>query len=90
MDALISASKINHYYGSFHAVQDLSLELKRGEILGLLGPNGAGKTTSMDIICGNITPTGGSIQLNGIDLLKNPRQAKSSLGYLPEQPPLYR
>ncbi len=90
MDTLITANKINHYYGSFHAVQDLSLELERGEILGLLGPNGAGKSTSMQIICGNITPTSGSINLSGINLQRDPQRAKTSLGYLPEQPPLYR
>lgn len=90
MDNLITATQINHHYGSFHAVQDLSLELKRGEILGLLGPNGAGKSTSMEIITGNITPSSGSIKLNGIDLQKNPQRAKTGLGYLPEQPPLYR
>jgi ABC-2 type transport system ATP-binding protein len=90
MDTLITASNINHYYGSFHAVQNLSLELKRGEILGLLGPNGAGKTTSMEIITGNISPSNGSIELTGTDLHKNPQKAKRELGYLPEQPPLYR
>ncbi len=90
MDALITATNLNHYYGSFHAVQDLSLELQRGEILGLLGPNGAGKSTSMRIISGNTAPTSGSVQLNGIDLHRQPLQAKASLGYLPEQPPLYR
>ncbi len=89
MDSLITADKINHHYGSFHAIQDLSLELGRGEILGLLGPNGAGKTTSMEIISGNIIPISGSVKLNGIDLHKKPQQAKSALGYLPEQPPLY-
>jgi ABC-2 type transport system ATP-binding protein len=90
MDSLVSANKINHYYGSFHAVQDLSLKLGRGEILGLLGPNGAGKSTSMEIISGNVSPSSGSVQLNGEDLQRNPQQAKASLGYLPEQPPLYR
>ncbi len=90
MDALITANQINHYYGSYHAVQGLSLELTRGEVLGLLGPNGAGKTTSMNILSGNITPSTGSIRLNGVDLLESPRQAKAGLGYLPEQPPLYR
>ncbi len=89
MDTLITASNINHYYGSFQAVQDLSLELMRGEILGLLGPNGAGKTTSMKIISGNITPYRGSVQLNGVDLHRDPQRAKINLGYLPEQPPLY-
>lgn len=90
MDTLITASNINHYYGSFHAVQNLSLELKRGEIVGLLGPNGAGKSTSMEIITGNITPSSGSVELLGIDLLQEPQKAKAALGYLPEQPPLYR
>jgi ABC-2 type transport system ATP-binding protein len=90
MDTLITASNINHYYGSFHAVQNLSLELKRGEIVGLLGPNGAGKSTSMEIITGNITPSSGSVELLGIDLQQEPQKAKAALGYLPEQPPLYR
>jgi gliding motility-associated transport system ATP-binding protein len=90
MEALITVTNLNHYYGSFHAVQDLSLELQRGEILGLLGPNGAGKSTSMRIISGNIAPSSGSVQLNGVDLLSRPQQAKAKLGYLPEQPPLYR
>jgi len=90
MEALITAEKLNHHYGSFHAVQDLSLELKRGEILGLLGPNGAGKTTSMRILSGNIVPSSGSVLLNGVDLQQQPQAAKAALGYLPEQPPLYR
>jgi ABC-2 type transport system ATP-binding protein len=90
MDTLVTASKINHYYGPFHAVKDLSLELRRGETVGLLGPNGAGKTTSMDIISGSVTPSEGSVHLNGIDLLQDPQHAKVELGYLPEQPPLYR
>lgn len=90
MEALITATNLNHYYGSFHALQDLSLELQRGEILGLLGPNGAGKSTCMRIISGNIAPSSGSVQLNGIDLATQPQNAKVKLGYLPEQPPLYR
>jgi len=90
MEALITAEKLNHHYGSFHAVQDLSLELKRGEILGLLGPNGAGKTTSMRILSGNIVPSSGSVLLNGVDLQQQPQAAKAALGYLTEQPPLYR
>jgi len=89
MDTLITAKKLNHHYGSFQAVNDLSLELQRGEILGLLGPNGAGKSTSMRIICGIIAPSSGSVRLNGIDLHQQPLQAKAALGYLPEQPPLY-
>jgi ABC-2 type transport system ATP-binding protein len=90
MDTLITANNINHYYGSFCAVRDLSLQLRRGEIIGLLGPNGAGKSTSMEIISGNIKPSSGSITLNGCDLLQHPQRAKAGLGYLPEQPPLYR
>jgi len=90
MEALITAKNINYYYSSFHAVQDLSLKLQRGEILGLLGPNGAGKSTSMRILSGNITSSSGSVRLNGFDLQSHPLEAKSTLGYLPEQPPLYR
>jgi ABC-2 type transport system ATP-binding protein len=90
MDTLITANNISHYYGSFCAVQNLTLDLKRGEIVGLLGPNGAGKSTSMEILCGNIKPSSGSVTLNNVNLQEQPQKAKNGLGYLPEQPPLYR
>ncbi len=87
--ALIKSSHLHRFYGNIHAVQDISLELQQGEILGLLGPNGAGKSTTMQMLSGVLAPSAGSISINGFDLLDNPRQAKNQLGYLPEIPPLY-
>ncbi len=89
-DLLISVTHLDRYYGSLRAVADVSFELRRGEVLGFLGPNGAGKSTSMQIITGNLAPSGGQIKICGIDLLDAPRAAKARIGYLPEQPPLYR
>jgi len=88
--ALIQASALNRYYGKYHAVNDFNLTLHKGEVLGLLGPNGAGKSTTMQMLTGNISPSSGTIIINGVDLLDDPKQAKQSIGYLPEQPPIYR
>ncbi len=88
--ALIQASALNRYYGKYHAVNDFNLTLHKGEVLGLLGPNGAGKSTTMQMLTGNISPSSGAIKINGVDLLDNPKLAKQSIGYLPEQPPVYR
>ena len=60
-----------------------------GKTIGFLGPNGAGKSTTMNIISGYIAPTNGSVTINGHDILKDTLKAKSEIGYLPEQPPLY-
>lgn len=90
MDPLISIENLCRYYSGHCAVQDLSFELHRGEVLGLLGPNGAGKTTTMNMIAGSLAPSSGRICLNGVDLLEKPLEAKARLGYLPENPPLYR
>ncbi len=76
-------------YGEYNAVDDISIQLKKGEVLGLLGPNGAGKTTTIRMITGNLAPNAGSIKICGIDLLNEPQKAKARLGYLPEIPPLY-
>ncbi len=88
--ALIQASALNRYYGKYHAVSDFNLTLHKGEVLGLLGPNGAGKSTTMQMLTGNISPSLGEIKINGVDLLDDPKKAKQSIGYLPEQPPVYR
>lgn len=90
MTALIEAQNLYRYYDDHCAVHDVSFELNKGEILGFLGPNGAGKTTTMQMLCGNLAPSAGQIVINGIDLLDQPKQAKSILGYLPDTPPLYR
>jgi len=90
MSALISVKNLVRYYGDYCAVDNISFELRAGDILGFLGPNGAGKSTTMQILCGNLAPSAGEIHINDIDLLDEPRSAKQALGYLPEQPPVYK
>jgi ABC-2 type transport system ATP-binding protein len=89
-DTLAEVSHVSRHYGPIEAVKDVSFTLKRGEVLGFLGPNGAGKTTTMQILSGNLAPSAGSVRIAGHDLLEDPRAAKHALGYLPEQPPVYR
>ena len=86
----LCARGLTRAFGTHAAVDDVDLELKRGEVLGFLGPNGAGKTTTMQMLTGNLAPTRGSISICGIDLLERPTAAKARIGYLPEIPPLYR
>ena len=76
-------------YGSKYAVNDISFTVERGEILGFLGPNGAGKSTTMNIITGYLSSTEGTVTIDGHEILEDPIAAKSHIGYLPEQPPLY-
>jgi len=86
---LIQTRNLYRYYGDTLAVEDISLQLLQGDILGLLGPNGAGKSTTMQMLSGVLAPSAGSITINQVDLLDQPRDAKKQIGYLPEQPPLY-
>jgi len=86
----VSAQGLLRLFGAHTAVDGVTLELRRGEILGFLGPNGAGKTTTMQMLTGNLAPTAGSIHICGIDLGEAPVAAKAHIGYLPETPPLYR
>ena len=84
--------KIEHLiknYGTTCAVDDISLEIGEGEIVGFLGPNGAGKSTTMNILTGYLSSTAGRVSVAGIDVLNRPLEAKRQIGYLPEQPPLY-
>lgn len=76
-------------YGSNCAVDDISLSIGEGEIVGFLGPNGAGKSTTMNILTGYLSSTAGRVSVAGIDVLGDPLNAKRQIGYLPEQPPLY-
>ncbi len=89
-ELLAEVSQISRHYGPIEAVKNVSFTIRRGEILGFLGPNGAGKTTTMQILSGNLAPSAGSVRIAGHDLLEDPREAKRALGYLPEQPPVYR
>ena len=88
-EILIEARGLTRRYGPIVAVSDLSLTLRKGEILGLLGPNGAGKSTTMKMLTGNLAPSGGEAFIKGQSLHDAPTNAKKSLGYLPEQPPVY-
>ena len=89
-DALIVVEHLSRYYGPTAAVRDLSFQVRRGEVLGFLGPNGAGKSTTMQMITGNLAPSGGRVTVGGADMLDEPVAAKARLGYLPEQPPVYK
>jgi len=89
-ESLIVAERVSRYYGELCAVDDLSMEVRRGEVLGFLGPNGAGKTTTMQMLAGTLAPSSGRVLVAGIDLLDRPKEAKRRIGYLPEQPPLHR
>lgn len=87
---LIEVQGLSRYFGHLCAVDNVSFRVHKGEVVGFLGPNGAGKTTTMNIITGNLAPSAGSITIAGHDLLDDPKAAKGAIGYLPEQPPLYR
>lgn len=86
---MIEVENLTKKYGSHVAVDNLSFRVERGMIYGFLGPNGAGKSTTMNMMTGYIAVTSGTVKINGYDILKNPEQAKKSIGYLPELPPVY-
>ena len=70
-------------------LKGVDLTIRKGEIHAVMGPNGAGKSTTMNMLTGYLSSTAGSIEIDGIDILAKPLEAKKRLGYLPEQPPLY-
>lgn len=76
-------------YGVFEAVRGVSFTVNKGEILGFLGPNGAGKSTTMRMVTGFLTPTSGTALIGGHDIVEDPIAAKSLIGYLPENAPVY-
>lgn len=86
---MIEVRNLVKKYGDHIAVNDLSFTVEKGEILGFLGPNGAGKSTTMNMITGYISATEGTVVINGHDIFEEPEEAKKSIGYLPELPPLY-
>lgn len=89
-EVLVQAERLTRYYDRNCAVQNVSFELNKGDVLGFLGPNGAGKSTTMQMITGNLAPSAGKVSIEGVDLLDRPKKAKANIGYLPETPPLYR
>ena len=86
---MIHIQNLSKRFGSRYVLNDVSFEVKKGEIVGFLGPNGAGKSTTMNILTGYLSFTDGSVTVDGLDILDYPDEAKRSIGYLPEQPPLY-
>ena len=86
---LIEVQNLTKVYGSKTAVENVSFKIRNGRIYGLLGPNGAGKSTTMNMMTGCLSPTEGTVLINGYDICDQPIEAKRQIGYLPEQPPLF-
>ena len=89
MTALIEARGLTKSFGTLRAVDGISLEVPRGQVLGFLGPNGAGKSTTMRLITGFLEPDSGRASIAGFDVQEHAKEAKKRLGYLPEGAPLY-
>ena len=86
---MIEISSLSKRFGKITALNELSLNIKKGELLGIIGPNGAGKTTAIRIISCILHPDQGQVMVGGYDVMKNPLEIKSMIGYLPEEPNLY-
>jgi drug efflux transport system ATP-binding protein len=90
MDNAVTIDKLTRKFGAFTAVDQISLNVSRGEIFGFLGANGAGKTTAIRILCGLLLPTSGTGTVNGFDIYKDSEQIKKSIGYMSQKFSLYR
>ncbi len=86
---MINVTGLSKRYGTHLAVEDVSFNIEKGEVIGFLGPNGAGKSTIMNILTGYLSMTQGKVEIDGFDIVDYPEQAKRRIGYLPEIPPLY-
>lgn len=89
MPNIVDVRHLSHRYSVDWAIRDINFSIENNGILGLLGSNGAGKSTTMNIICGVLNQTEGDVLINGIDLRKNPVEAKKQIGFLPQKPPLH-
>lgn len=87
---MIRAEGLTRYYGSFAALRDATFEIGEREIVGFLGLNGAGKSTMLKILAGLLSPTAGTVKIAGVDASSNPDVTRARIGFLPEEPPLYR
>ena len=86
MNSFISIQNLSKFYqNKFHALKQINLDIQKGEIFALLGPNGAGKTTMINIICGIVTPSKGTVTVNGFDIIKDYRKARSQIGLVPQE-----
>lgn len=86
---MIEVRNYSKLYGAFRAVHDLSFTVKPGEVLGLVGPNGAGKTSTLRALAGILQPSAGTITIDGIDLVRQPVEAKRRLAFIPDEPQLF-
>ena len=89
-EPMIRAAGLCKHYGDVQAVQDVSFDIHRGEVVGFLGPNGAGKSTTMKMLTGYLVPDGGEVTIGGDPILGDDLAARERIGYLPEHTPLYR
>jgi ABC-2 type transport system ATP-binding protein len=87
---MITVEGLTHFYGERRAIEDLSFRISANEIVGFLGLNGAGKSTTLRILAGLVVPSAGSVTIDGVDLVSAGSGSRASIGYLPEDPPLYR
>jgi len=88
-DTLLEATTLNRRLSVDSGIHDLSLSLRRGDVLGLLGLNGAGKSTTLKMLAGTLTPDSGQVIINGFSMAQDPLQARQRIGFLPDTPPLY-
>jgi ABC-2 type transport system ATP-binding protein len=86
---MIEVQGLTKYYGEHPAIQDLTFNIQRGEVIGFLGLNGAGKTTTLRVLGCVLLPTSGQVQIDGIDIAKDPHEIRKRIGFLPDLPPLY-
>lgn len=86
---MLKINKLTKHFGSNKAVDDVSFEVKSGEIFSLIGPNSSGKTTIIKTIAGLLQPTSGDIKIAGFDVAKNPEEAKAEVGYIPDEPSVW-
>src|SRR5215471_5833041 len=86
---LITVENLTKRYAAKMAIEGMSFQVEKGEILGFLGPNGAGKTTTMRIITGFMPASDGTVRVDGFDVFEKPIDVRRRIGYLPENPPLY-
>jgi ABC-2 type transport system ATP-binding protein len=89
-DVMIQAESLSKAFGPVQALDKVSFEVRKGEVVGFLGPNGAGKSTTMRILTCFISPTGGAAKVHGFDVFDNPLEVRTKLGYLPQRAPLYQ
>nr|HMR08464.1 ATP-binding cassette domain-containing protein [Polyangiaceae bacterium] len=88
-DVMIAASGLSKRFGTVRALDKVSFEVKKGEVVGFLGPNGAGKSTTMRILTCFISPSAGTANVKGFDVFEQPLAVRESIGYLPQRAPLY-